>query len=99
MSHDFTDDDAVMACSGCVQPVDGIGGNLHGSVIPEGDIRPLDIVVDCLGQMNDIDFPLFMEPQGVFECSASAQTDQAVNMMTFEIFYGHRDHIAIFSTH
>ena len=46
--HHLADDDPVVRFGRRPQPVDGVGGDLHGRVETEGDLGPGQIVVDRL---------------------------------------------------
>ena len=47
-THHLADDDPVVRLGRRPQPVDGVGGDLHGGVEPEGDLGPGQVVVDRL---------------------------------------------------
>ena len=42
---------------GCVDAVDDLGGDVHGSVEAEGDVGAVDVVVDGLRQADDVQLP------------------------------------------
>ena len=66
-----------MAVGGGVEPVDGVGGDAQGGVKTEGDVGEAHVVVDGLGQGDDVE-PLLHELQGVLLRTATADADQAV---------------------
>ena len=54
VAHDLDHDDAVMAVRGAVQAVDRVGRDPERGVEAEGDVGALDVVVDRLGQGDDV---------------------------------------------
>ena len=80
MAHHFDYDNPVVAGRGRMQPVYGFGRDAHRSIKPERDVGLGNIVVNRFGQGNDIQVRFF-EPQRVFLCATSAQTDQCIEMM------------------
>jgi len=48
-AHHLAHDDAVVRLGRGAQPVDGIGGRLHGGIEPESDVGAHEVVVDGLG--------------------------------------------------
>ena len=75
MPHDFRHDDAVMAVGGAVQAVNGFGGNVHRGGVTKGGVRHGHVVVNCLGQGDDIEAGL-VQPQRVLLRAAAAEADQ-----------------------
>ena len=59
--------------------VDDIGGNVHGSVEAEGHVGAVDIVIDGLGQADDVQ-ALLREQVGGFMSAVAAQAEQAVQL-------------------
>src|SRR5215471_3257734 len=53
-AHDFNEHDAMMAFGGGVKAVDGFGGNDDGGVETERHVGGGKIVVDGLGNRNDV---------------------------------------------
>ena len=51
-AHDLADHDPVVGLRRGLQAVDGVGGDLHRRVEPEGDLGPRQVVVDGLGQAH-----------------------------------------------
>ena len=54
-SHDLGDHAAVVGLAGGAQPVDCLGGDLHGGVEAEGVVRGVEVVVDGLGHAHDLE--------------------------------------------
>ena len=54
-AHDFGDHAAVVGLSGGAQPVDCLGGDLHGGVEAEGVVGGVEVVVDRLGHADDLE--------------------------------------------
>jgi len=54
-AHDLADQHSVVRLGGGVQPVDGIHGDLHRGVEPEGHLGAAEIVVDRLRHAHDVD--------------------------------------------
>jgi len=54
-AHEFDDHDAVMGFGGGVDAVDGVGGDVDGGVKAEGDVRGREIVVNGLGDSDDVE--------------------------------------------
>ena len=52
-AHDLDDHHPVVALGGGVQPVDGVGRDLHRGVEPEGEVGLRQVVVDRLGNADD----------------------------------------------
>ena len=57
--------------------VDAFRRNINGRLITEGQIRAIDIVIDCLGQMDDIQ-SLFPQKIRCFLCSVAAEDHKTV---------------------
>jgi len=91
MPHDLDDDDPVVAVGGRVQPVDGLGGDLHRRVEAEGQVGHADILVDGLRQGHDVE-ALLGQAEGVLLRAAAADADQGVEVMAAVVFaddFGH----------
>ena len=54
-SHDLDDHDAMVAHRGGVEAVDGFGGGLDGGGETEGDVGADEIIVDGLGDADEVD--------------------------------------------
>ena len=63
-----------------VQAVDRIGGNTECGVETKGDIGTENIVVDRLGQGNDVE-ALLLQLQRVLLCATAAKTDQRIQVV------------------
>ena len=79
-AHDLADDDPIVRLGGGVQPVDGLGGDLHRGVEAEGDLGGGQVVVDGLGHTDDRD-PLAAQPVGHAEGVLAADGDQGVDAL------------------
>ena len=60
--------------------VDGVGGDADCAVEAESDVGPVDIVVDGLGQVDDVQ-ALFPEEVGRLLGPVAAQDDEAVQLV------------------
>ena len=56
-THHLAHDHPVMGLGRGLEPVDGLGGDLHGGVEPEGHLGPREIVVDGLGYPHHREAP------------------------------------------
>ena len=54
MSHDLDDKDAVVGRCRRVDTVNAVRGDIDGTLKSECDVRPVNIVVDRLRQMDNI---------------------------------------------
>jgi hypothetical protein len=79
MAHDLDHNHPVVARRGGVQFIDRIGSNAQGGVEPERRIGQRDVVVDGLGQRDDV-HALFDEAQGVFLRAAPADANQHIEV-------------------
>ena len=79
VAHDLDAHYAAVAAGGGVDAVDDIGGNVHGSVETEGHVGAVDIVIDGLGQADDVQ-ALLREQVCGFVGAIAAQTQQAVQL-------------------
>ena len=57
-AHDFDDLDAGVGFGGGVEAVDGFGGDGDGGVEAEADVGAGEVVVDGLGNADDVDVAL-----------------------------------------
>ena len=73
--HDFGDDDAMMAVRRAVQPVNRLGRDVQRGGETEGRIRHRHVVVNRLGQRDDVQSGL-MQAQRVFLRAAAAEADE-----------------------
>jgi hypothetical protein len=51
-AHEFDHHDLVPGLGSGLEAVDGLRGNVHGRVVPEGRVRGADVVVDGLGDAH-----------------------------------------------
>ena len=68
-----------MAAGGGVDAVDDVRGDVHSGVEAESHIGAVDIVVNGLGQADDVQ-PLLREQVGGLVGAVAAQTQQAVQL-------------------
>ena len=77
-----------MAACGGVNAVDHIGGNVHGGVEAEGYVGTIDIVINGLGQADDVQ-TLLREQVCGFVGAIAAQAKQAVQLgVLVGLFHG-----------
>ncbi len=98
VSHDFHDDDPMMAVSSAVEAIDGFGGNSQGGIETEGDIGQRHIVINGFGKGDDVETLLF-KFQSCFLRAAAAEADQGIKMIFFIVFDDGVGGIEDFSAH
>ena len=54
VAHDLDAHHAAVAACGGVDAVDNVGGDVHSGMEAEGDVGAVDVVVDGLGQADDV---------------------------------------------
>ena len=86
MSHNFNDKNTVMRSGGGMNAVDGICCNINCTVEAKGHVGSPDIIVDCLGKMNDIQTLLAKKICGLLS-TVSAENDQAVQTKLIIILF------------
>ena len=69
---------AVAACSG-MDAIDNVGGDVHSGVEAEGDVGAVDVVVDGLGQADDVQ-PLLREEVGGLVGAVAAEAEQTIKL-------------------
>ena len=72
VAHNLNDKDTVVGCGCGVDAVDCICSYIDRALEAKGHICAVDIIVDCLWQMNDIK-SLCPEKIGCLLCAVSAQ--------------------------
>ena len=82
VAHDLNAHHAAVAACGGVDAVDHIGGNVHGGVEAEGYVGTIDIVINGLGQADDVQ-TLLREQVCGFVGAIAAQAQQAVQLGFF----------------
>ena len=92
VAHDLSEDDAVVGMGGGVQPVDGLRGNLQCCREPEGVVGSDDVVVNRLGQMQDVQ-PGLSELVRVLGGATATQSHQSVKSQLLVILDDGGDHI------
>ena len=97
VAHDLDHDDAVMAVRGAVQAVDGVGGDAERGIETEGGVGQRHVVVDGFRQGHDVEACL-LQAQRILHGSATAQADQAIEMIGVVVGddgLGHVQHLAV----
>ena len=77
VAHDLDDEDTVVRGGGGVDVVDSFGGDVHGALEAEGHVGAVDVVVDGLGQVDDVE-ALFAQEVGRLLRAVAAEDDQTV---------------------
>lgn len=77
VAHNLNDKYTVVGCCCGVDAVDCICSYIDRALEAKGHICAVDIIVDCLWQMNDIK-SLFPEKIGCLLCAVSAQNNETV---------------------
>ena len=68
-----------MAACSSVDAVDNVGGDVHSGVEAEGDVGAVDVVVDGLGQTDDVQ-PLLREEVGGLVGAVAAEAEQTIKL-------------------
>ena len=77
-----------MAAGGGVDAVDDLSGDVHRGVETEGDVGAVDVVVDGLGQADDVQ-ALLREKVGRLVGAVAAEAEQAVELgVLVGLFHG-----------
>ena len=79
VAHDLNAHHAAVAAGGGVDAVDDVCGNIHSGVEAEGHVGAVDIVVNGLGQADDVQ-PFLRKQVGSLVGAVAAQTQQAVQL-------------------
>ena len=79
VAHDLDAHHAAVAACGGVDAVDDVGGDVHSGVEAEGDVGAVDVVVDGLGQADDVQ-ALLREKVGGLVGAVAAQAEQTVEL-------------------
>ena len=79
MAHDLNDEDAAVRGSGGVDIIDALGGNVQSAVETECHICAVEVIIDGLGQCNDIEALFAEEIRGLGGAVAAAH-NQAVKL-------------------
>ena len=77
-THHLDDHHPVVALGRGVQPVDGVGGDLHRGVEAERDVGADDVVVDRLRHADDRQPVLGVQPAGDAQRAVAADDDDGV---------------------
>src|ERR1017187_6433553 len=81
-----------MAVRGAVQPVNGLGGNVHRRGIAERGVGHGHVVVNGLGQGDDVEAGL-MQAQRIFLRAAAAEADDGVETPLVVILHDGLGHV------
>ena len=92
VAHDLDAHHAAVAAGGGVNAVDDLGGNVHSGVEAKSYIGAVDIVVDGLGQADDVQ-AFLREQVGGFMGAVAAQAEQAVQLCVLVGLFHGRDFI------
>ena len=88
VAHDLDAHDAAVAAGGGVDAVDDLSGDVHGGVEAEGDVGAVDVVVDGLGQADDVQ-TLLGEEVGRLVGAVAAEAEQTVELgVLVGLFHG-----------
>ena len=90
VAHDLDAHDPAVAAGGGVDAVDDVGGDVHGGMEAEGDIGAVDVVINGLGQADDVQ-PLLREEVGGLVGAVAAQAEQAVQLRVLVGLFHGRD--------
>ena len=82
--HDLEHHDAVVGLGRRVQLVDGLGGGVDGREEPDGQLGPADVVVDGLGDADDRQALVLVQPRGRRQRALAADDDQPVEPVDLE---------------
>ena len=82
----------------CMDAVDDFRGNIHSRVEAEGHVGAVNIVVDGLGQADDVQ-ALLAEQVGRFMRAVSAQAQQAVQLRILIRFFHGGDFVDLVVLH
>ena len=88
VAHDLDAHHAAVAAGGGVDAVDDLGGDVHRGVETKGHVGAVNVVVDGLGQADDVQ-PLLAEQVGGLVGAVAAQAEQAVQLgLLVGLFHG-----------
>ena len=90
VAHDLHDEHAAVRGGGGVDAVDGVGGDVHGALEAKGHVRAPEVVVDRLGQGDDVQ-ALLAQQVGRLVGAVAAQDDQAVELQFVIVLLHRRD--------
>ena len=96
--HDLGEDDAVMGVGRRVQAVHGLGGDLQSRGEAEGGVGVDDVVVDGLGQVDDVQASIH-EAFGVLRGPSPAEADQGVDPVLLTVVHDGRHHVPELAVH
>src|SRR5438552_11166719 len=94
MAHDFGDDDAVMTMGGAVEAVDGFSCNVQRGGKTKGRIGHGHVVVDGLGQSENIE-TFLSKAQCAFLRAAATEADEGIEAEFLVISDQNLGHIAV----
>ena len=85
VAHDLDDEHARVGKGGRMDGVDDLRGNVHRRLEAEGQLRPPQVVVDGLGQRDDVHAVLAQQVRSLVR-TVAAENDQAVKSGLFHRF-------------
>ena len=96
IAHQLHHHAAAVAAGGRMDPVDGLGGDLHGGVKSKGHISAENVIVDGLGQGDDVQ-PLLRQQVGCLVGPVAPQAQQAVqlHLLIVSLHGGHLVHLVL----
>ncbi len=77
-AHDLQDHDPLVAAARGVQPVHGVGGDLHRGLVAKGVVRAFEVVVDGLGDADHVGALELLELVGQLQASLAAHHEETV---------------------
>ena len=98
VAHDLDYDDAMVAVRGAVQAVDGIGGDAQRGIETEGDIGAENIVVDGLGQGDDVE-TFLLQLQCILLRTTAAETNKRIQVVGLVVLDDDIGHVLDLAAH
>src|ERR1019366_4568142 len=92
MTHDLDHDDAMVAVSGTMQTVDGIGGDPQSSGVAKCGVGHGHVVVNSFWQRDDVDASL-VQTECILLRAASAEANNAIDSPLFEVVFDDTGHV------
>jgi len=96
--HDLGEDDAVVGVRRRVQAVHSLSGDLQGRGETEGGVGVDDVVVNGLGQVDDVETRIH-EAFGVLRSPSPAEADQGVDPVLLAVLHDGGHHVPGLAVH
>ena len=93
MPHDLSQNDAMVRMRSGVKSIHCLSGDLQGGGEAEGRLRLDDVVVNGLGQVEDVETCLH-EPPGVLRRTPAAQAYERIKFVFLAVLDNGRNHVA-----